>query len=218
MIGGTTLSGRLAAPERVRLDSVADAVAAFAEGRFVIVVDDENRENEGDLICSASTVTAADIAFLVRYTSGIVCVPMAPALLDRLAIPLMVRSNSDPFRTAFTVSVDARRGVTTGVSAADRAHTIRLLAHPAARTADFVSPGHLFPLRGREEGVLARPGHTEAALDLARLAGMRQAGVLAEVVNDDGTMMRAPGLREFADRHGLVMISIADLVEHRRRA
>jgi 3,4-dihydroxy-2-butanone 4-phosphate synthase len=195
----------------VALDPVAEAVDVFRTGGLVVVVDDEDRENEGDLICAAATITAADVAFFVRHTSGIVCVPLPPNTLDRLGIPQMTRHNRDPLSTAFTVSVDARRGVTTGVSAADRAHTIRVLADPGTSADDLVTPGHVFPLRASENGVLDRRGHTEAALDLARLAGVPEAGVLAELVNDDGTMMRGPELRVFADRHRLPMISIADL-------
>ncbi|WP_414639037.1 3,4-dihydroxy-2-butanone-4-phosphate synthase [Actinophytocola sp.] len=191
------------------------AVDVFRTGGLVVVVDDEDRENEGDLICAAATITPDDVAFIVRHTSGIVCVPMSPTMVDRLGIPQMTRRNRDPFSTAFTVSVDARRGVTTGVSAADRAHTIRLLADPHASADDLVTPGHVFPLRAAENGVLDRRGHTEAALDLARLAGVPEAGVLAELVNDDGTMMRGPELRAFADDHQLPLISIADLAAHR---
>ncbi|RCV52986.1 bifunctional 3,4-dihydroxy-2-butanone-4-phosphate synthase/GTP cyclohydrolase II, partial [Marinitenerispora sediminis] len=157
------------------------------------------------------------LAFMIRYTSGVVCVPMLGADLDRLNLPLMTARNEESLRTAYTVTVDARSGVSTGISAADRAHTIRSLADPAAGAADFVRPGHVLPLRYHRGGVLARGGHTEAAVDLARLAGRRPAGVLAEVVNDDGTMTRLPGLRRFADEHGLRLVSIEQLVEYRRR-
>jgi 3,4-dihydroxy-2-butanone 4-phosphate synthase len=200
----------------VALDPVDAAVDVFRTGGLVVVVDDEDRENEGDLICAAATITAADVAFFVRHTSGIICVPLPRTTLDRLGIPQMTRHNRDPLSTAFTVSVDARRGVTTGVSAADRAHTIRVLADPGTTADDLVTPGHVFPLRASENGVLARRGHTEAALDLARLAGVPEAGVLAELVNDDGTMMRGLELRAFADHHRLPMISIADLAACRR--
>jgi 3,4-dihydroxy-2-butanone 4-phosphate synthase len=214
----TATRGSATAPEAgVRLDAVEDAIRAFRSGALVVVVDDEDRENEGDLICSAATVTPADVAFLVRHTTGILCVPMTPAILDRLDVPLMTRRNRERMSTAFTVSVDAREGVTTGVSADDRAHTIRTLADPDSTPDDLVQPGHLFPLRAREGGVLERPGHTEAGVDLARLAGLAPVGVLAELVNDDGSMMRGAELRRFADEHGLVLISIADLAQYRRR-
>ncbi|KAA5835090.1 3,4-dihydroxy-2-butanone-4-phosphate synthase [Saccharopolyspora hirsuta] len=201
----------------LRLDAVEDAVRAFARGRIVVVVDDADRENEGDLICAASTVTPADIAFIVRYTTGIVCAPMAGDLLDRLEIPLMTSRNRDRMSTAFTISVDARDGISTGVSAADRAKTLRTLVDPGSRPDDLVQPGHIFPLRAAGNGVLDRPGHTEAAVDLARLADLPPAGVLAELVNDDGTMMRGQQLRDFADAHGLVLISIEDLIATRNR-
>ncbi|UDY25304.1 bifunctional 3,4-dihydroxy-2-butanone-4-phosphate synthase/GTP cyclohydrolase II [Nocardioides sp. Kera G14] len=201
----------------VRLDSVDRAIADIAAGRAVVVVDDEGRENEGDIIFAAQHATPELMAFTIRHSSGVICAPLAPDEVDRLDLPLMVPDNQDPFRTAFTVSVDARAGVTTGISAADRAWTARLLAEPATTRAELASPGHVFPLRARPGGVLERRGHTEAAVDLARLAGLRPAGVLVEIVNDDGTMKRAPQLREFADEHGLVMISIEDLVRHRQQ-
>jgi len=182
-----------------------------------VVVDDENRENEGDLIAAASLATPELLSFMIRYTSGVICVPMPGADLDRLQLPLMTTQNTERMRTAFTVTVDARNGVTTGISAADRTRTILALADPATTAADLVRPGHIFPLRYAEGGVLRRPGHTEAAVDLARLAGLPAAGVLAEVVNDDGTMARLPRLREFADEHGLALISIEQLIEYRRR-
>jgi 3,4-dihydroxy 2-butanone 4-phosphate synthase/GTP cyclohydrolase II len=201
----------------VRLDTVEEAVADIAAGRAVVVVDDEDRENEGDLVFAASRSTPELVAFTVRHTSGVLCVPMTAALLDRLGIPLMTPHNRERLRTAYTVSVDARLGVTTGISAADRSHTIRVLADSATEPFDLVQPGHIFPLRYREGGVLVRRGHTEAAVDLARLAGLTPAGVVAEVVNDDGTMMRGPELRVFADAHGLRMISIEALIRHRHR-
>jgi len=199
------------------MDRVEDAVAALAAGRTIIVVDDEDRENEGDFILPASTVTAEQLGFVVRHSSGVLCVPMAGERLDRLGLPPMTFHNTDPRQTAFAVTVDARTGVSTGISAADRARTIRLLASEGVGRGDLVSPGHVFPLRYRPGGVLVRPGHTEATIDLLRLAGMPEIGVLVEIVNDDGTMKRAPQLREFADEHGLVMISIRDLVAHRWR-
>src|SRR5579859_726408 len=198
------------------LDDIDRAIKDIAAGRPVVVVDDANRENEGDIIAAASLATPELLAFMIRYTSGVICVPLPGAELDRLQLPLMTSQNTERMRTAFTLSVDAREGVTTGSSAADRAATIARLVDPASTAQDLVRPGHIFPLRYAEGGVLRRPGHTEAAVDLARLAGLPSAGVLAEVVNDDGTMARLPRLREFADEHGLALISIEQLIEHRR--
>ncbi len=203
-------------PADVRLDGVDHAIAEIAAGRPVVVVDDADRENEGDIIFAASKATPALLAFTIRHTSGVICVPMLGAELDRLQLPLMTSQNNERMRTAFTVSVDARDGVSTGISAADRARTVRTLVDSATEPYELVRPGHVFPLRYTPGGVLRRPGHTEAAVDLARLAGLTPAGVLAEVVNDDGTMTRLPGLREFADEHGLALISIAQLIEYRR--
>ena len=202
----------------VVLDSVERAVADIAAGRPVVVVDDADRENEGDIIFAASKATPALLAFTIRHTSGVICVPMLGEELDRLQLPLMTTQNNERMRTAFTVSVDARDGVTTGISAADRARTVRRLVDSATEPYELVRPGHVFPLRYTTGGVLRRPGHTEAAVDLARLAGLSPAGVLAEVVNDDGTMTRLPGLRAFADEHGLALISIAQLIEFRRHS
>jgi 3,4-dihydroxy 2-butanone 4-phosphate synthase/GTP cyclohydrolase II len=201
----------------VRLDTIERAIADIAAGRAVIVVDDEDREDEGDLVFAAAKATPELMAFTIRHSSGVICVPMPAPMLDRLEIPLMTPHNRDRMRTAYTLSVDARDGVTTGISAADRAHTARVLADSATEPWDLTRPGHVFPLRYREGGVLVRRGHTEAAVDLARLAGLTPAGVLVEVVNDDGTMRRAPDLRVFADEHGLAMISIEDLVRYRHR-
>jgi 3,4-dihydroxy 2-butanone 4-phosphate synthase/GTP cyclohydrolase II len=201
----------------IRLDPVERAVADIAAGKAVVVVDDETRENEGDLIFAASKATPELMAFTIRYSSGVICVPMPASMLDRLEIPLMTPHNKDKLRTAYTISVDARDGVSTGISAADRAHTARVLADSATEPWEITRPGHVFPLRYREGGVLMRRGHTEAAVDLASLAGLTPAGVLVEIVNDDGTMKRGPELREFADEHGLAMISIEDLVRYRRR-
>ncbi|HME63960.1 MAG TPA: bifunctional 3,4-dihydroxy-2-butanone-4-phosphate synthase/GTP cyclohydrolase II [Streptosporangiaceae bacterium] len=198
-------------------DDVDRAIKDIAEGRPVVVVDDADRENEGDIILAASLATPELLAFMIRYTSGVICVPLPGAELDRLHLPLMTSQNTEHMRTAFTLSVDAREGVTTGISAADRATTIARLVDPKTTAQDLVRPGHIFPLRYAEGGVLRRPGHTEAAVDLARLAGLPQAGVLAEVVNDDGTMARLPELREFATAHDLALISIEQLVEYRRR-
>ncbi len=201
----------------VRLDTVERAIEDIAAGRAVVVVDDEDRENEGDLIFAASKATPELMGFTIRHSSGVICVPMPADMLDRLEIPLMSPHNEDRLRTAYTVSVDARDGVTTGISAADRAHTARVLADSATEPWEVTRPGHVFPLRYRRGGVLVRRGHTEAAVDLARLAGLTPAGVLVEIVNDDGTMKRGQQLRDFADEHGLAMISIDDLVSFRRR-
>ncbi len=196
-------------------DPIEEVLVDLRQGRIVIVTDDADRENEGDLIFAAEHATPETVAFTVRYTSGVVCVPMEGADLDRLELPLMTRANRESMRTAFTVSVDAREGITTGISAADRARTIRRLAEPLTTPKDFVRPGHIFPLRYRAGGVLSRAGHTEAAVDLARLAGLRPVGVLAEVVNDDGSMARLPELRAFKERHGLKLCSIEDLISYR---
>ena len=206
--------GQVAVP----LDSVEQAIADVAAGRPVVVVDDANRENEGDIIAAASAMTPELMTFMIRYTSGVICAPLTGEALDRLQLPLMTPHNTERMRTAFTISVDARDGVTTGISAADRARTVRALVDSATESYELVRPGHIFPLRYAEGGVLRRPGHTEAAVDLARLAGLTPAGVLAEVVNDDGTMARLPALRAFADEHGLVLISIAQLIEYRRHS
>jgi len=202
---------------KVRLDTVEDAIADIAAGKAVVVVDDEDRENEGDLIFAASKSTPALMAFTIRYSSGVICAPVTAETLDRLAIPLMTPHNRDRHRTAYTVSVDARDGVTTGISAADRSHTVRVLNDSATEPFEITQPGHVFPLRYTEGGVLVRPGHTEAAVDLARLAGLTPAGVISEIVNDDGTMKRGQDLRDFADEHDLSMISIDDLIHYRRR-
>jgi 3,4-dihydroxy 2-butanone 4-phosphate synthase/GTP cyclohydrolase II len=199
------------------LDDVDRAIKDIAAGRPVLVVDDENRENEGDIIFAASMATPELLAFMIRYTSGVICMPMREAELNRLQLPQMTAHNTEHHRTAFTVSVDARDRISTGISAADRAVTIRKLVDPATTAADLVRPGHVFPLRYAEGGVLRRAGHTEAAVDLARLAGLPEAGVLCEVVNDDGTMARLPELRAFANTHDLALISIEQLIEYRRR-
>ena len=201
----------------VRLDPVERAVADIASGKAVVVVDDVDRENEGDLIFAASRSTPELMAFTIRYSSGVICAPVTAETLDRLGIPLMTPNNRERMRTAYTVSVDARDGVSTGISAADRSHTVRVLNDSATEPFEIVQPGHVFPLRYHEGGVLVRPGHTEAAVDLARLAGLSPAGVISEIVNDDGTMKRGQDLRDFADEHDLSMISIEDLIHYRRR-
>jgi len=197
-------------------DTVETAIAAIARGEFVVVVDDTDRENEGDLIVAADAISPAQMAFLVRHSSGLVCVALPGERLDALELPLMVEANSESQQTAFTVSVDYRHGTSTGISAADRALTLNALADPSSRPDDFARPGHLFPLRARAGGVLERPGHTEAALDLALLAGRRPAGVLCEIVNDDGSMARRPELFAFAREHGLPIVSIEQLIAYRR--
>ena len=196
--------------------NIENAIAAIGRGEMVIVVDDADRENEGDLILAAERITPETMGFMIRHTSGVICMPLEGERLDELQLPLMVANNTEAQRTAFTVSVDARKGTTTGISAADRAATIKALLDPSTRPEDLARPGHIFPLRYREGGVLKRAGHTEAAVDLARLAGCYPAGVLAEVTNDDGTMARLPQLEAFAAEHGLQMISIADLIRYRR--
>ncbi|GAA2578889.1 bifunctional 3,4-dihydroxy-2-butanone-4-phosphate synthase/GTP cyclohydrolase II [Actinomadura fulvescens] len=198
-------------------DSIEAAIADIAAGKPVVVVDDEDRENEGDIIFAAAKSTPELLAFTIRYTSGVICVPMEGADLDRLQIPLMTAQNNERMRTAYTISVDARDGVSTGISAADRAKTIRTLCDSATEPYELVRPGHIFPLRYHPGGVLRRRGHTEASVDLARLAGLHPSGVLAEVVNDDGTMARLPELQVFAKEHGLKLVSIEQLVEYRRR-
>jgi 3,4-dihydroxy 2-butanone 4-phosphate synthase / GTP cyclohydrolase II len=207
----------MSAAPNVRLDSVEEAVADIAAGKAVVVVDDEDRENEGDLVFAASKSTPELMAFTIRYSSGVICAPMTAETLDRLGIPLMTPHNRDRHRTAYTVSVDARDGITTGISAADRSRTVRVLNDSATEPFEITQPGHVFPLRYQEGGVLVRPGHTEAAVDLARMAGLSPAGVISEIVNDDGTMKRGQELRDFADEHGLKMISIDDLIHYRRR-
>ena len=201
----------------IPLDEVTRAIKDIADGRPVIVVDDADRENEGDIVFAASKATPELLAFTIRYGRGLICVPMLGPDLDRLNVPQMTSENQEHHGTAFTISVDARRGITTGISAADRAKTIQLLASPDSTPADLVRPGHVFPLRYAEGGVLRRRGHTEAAVDLAVLAGLPPVGVVCEVIGDDGTMLRLPGLRAFADEHGLALISVEQLIEHRRR-
>ncbi len=194
-----------------------EIIAAIGRGEMVVIVDGPDRENEGDLILAADMVTEEKIGFMVRHTSGIVCLPMVGERLDELQLPLMVVDNTEARHTAFTVSIDAREGTTTGISAADRTRTIRAAIDPDTRPLDLTRPGHIFPLRYQAGGVLKRAGHTEAAVDLARLAGRYPAGVLCEVVNDDGTVARLPELTEFVQRHGLLLGSIADLIAYRRR-
>jgi 3,4-dihydroxy 2-butanone 4-phosphate synthase/GTP cyclohydrolase II len=195
--------------------AVEEAIEDFRAGRFVVVVDDDERENEGDLFIAAEHVNEAAIAFMLRYTSGIICVPMAEERLDTLRIPLMVGNNQAQYGTAFTVSVDARKGITTGVAAADRARTIQVLADPKSEPVDLVAPGHIYPLRARDGGVLVRAGHTEASVDLCRLANLQPVAVLCELMSADGKMMRHQALMRFAKRHKLKIISINQLIRHR---
>jgi 3,4-dihydroxy 2-butanone 4-phosphate synthase/GTP cyclohydrolase II len=198
-------------------DSIESAVADIAAGRLVIVTDDENRENEGDLIMAAEKATPQTVNMMIRYCSGIVCVPTVEHQLRRLGLGPMVAANREIHRTDFAVSVDAAEGITTGISAYDRAQTIRLLGDPESRPEQLVQPGHVFPLRARPGGVLERAGHTEAAVDLAILAGLSPSGVLCELVNDDGSVSRLPEILEFRARFGLRLISIAQLIEYRAR-
>jgi 3,4-dihydroxy 2-butanone 4-phosphate synthase / GTP cyclohydrolase II len=197
---------------------IEDAIAAIGAGEMVIVVDDADRENEGDLVMAAEYATPDKIAFFLNHTSGVICIPLKGDRLDALDLPPMVQENTESQRTAFTVSVDYRHGTTTGISAGDRAATIAALIDPATRPGDLARPGHTFPLRYREGGVLKRGGHTEATVDLARMAGLYPAGVLCEIVSEDKTgMARLPELEGFATKHGLLLISIADVIRHRRQ-
>lgn len=208
-------------PERTALTSslqpIERAIEAIGRGDIVIVVDDDDRENEGDLVTAASLATPEKVAFIIRHTSGILCTPMLRDRARALHLDPMIADNDAPLQTAFTVSVDYKPGLTTGISAEERARTIVALGDPANGAADFVRPGHIFPLVAKDGGVLARSGHTEAAVDLAQLANVAPVGLIAELVNDDGSMMRAPQLRRFAYRHNLMMVSIDDLIAYRQR-
>ncbi|MEY2425965.1 MAG: 3,4-dihydroxy 2-butanone 4-phosphate synthase / cyclohydrolase, partial [Actinomycetota bacterium] len=198
---------------------IEKAVAAIGRGEIVVVVDDEDRENEGDLIMAAEFATPESIAFFLQHTSGVICMPLLGERLDELSLPLMVSVNTESNRTAFTVSVDYRHGTTTGISSADRAATISALIDPKTRPEDLARPGHIFPLRYREGGTLNRAGHTEAAVDLSRMAGLYPAGILCEIVSEDKSdMARLPELEKFCDEHGLLLISIADLIRYRRQS
>src|SRR3990172_6343312 len=201
------------------LVTIEEAIEEYRNGRFVIIVDDEDRENEGDLTLPAQFVTTEHINFMSRYGRGLICIALQGERLDQLRIPMMVqeRENDSRFGTAFTVSVEARYGVTTGISAADRATTILTAINPKAKPLDLVSPGHIFPLRAREGGVLVRSGQTEGSVDIARLAGLYPAGVICEIMNDDGTMARVPQLMEFSKRFGIKVITIKDLIEYRMK-
>ncbi|MEM7565677.1 MAG: 3,4-dihydroxy-2-butanone-4-phosphate synthase [Pseudomonadota bacterium] len=205
-------------PSETTLDTIPDAIAAIAAGELVVVVDDTDRENEGDLIMAASKATPEKMGFMVRHTSGIICVPMEADRAEALNLAPMVANNLDPLRTAFTVSVDYKPGMTTGISGQERANTANALANDNVVGQDFIRPGHMFPLTAREGGVLTRSGHTEAATDLAKLAGLPGVGVLAEVMNDDGTVKRLPELLRFAAEYGLKIVSIEDLIRHRTQS
>lgn len=193
---------------------IEDAIEAISRGEMVIVVDDEDRENEGDIIAASDSITPQQIAFMMNHARGLICVAMPGERLDALDIPLMVSRNTESLKTAFTVSVDYIPGTTTGISAADRAKTVRALVSGGSRPEDFARPGHIFPLRANPAGVLGRTGHTEAAVDLCRLAGKYPCGTICEVANDDGTMARLPQLEIFAERHGLLVVTIKDLVAY----
>ena len=197
--------------------AIDEAIEDIREGRMIIIVDDEDRENEGDLAVCAEKVTSEQINFMARHGRGLICLPMTEERLDHLEIPLMVEKNTSPYGTAFCVSIEARAGVSTGISAADRARTVRVAVDPSTRPADLVRPGHVFPLRAAPGGVLKRAGQTEAVVDLARLAGLHPAGVICEVMNEDGTMARVPQLMTFAARHGINVITVADLIKYRMR-
>ena len=218
--GGPVPRGRLSladAPRRGPFAPVDEAVDAIREGRMVIVVDDEDRENEGDLTIAAEKTTPELINFMAKHGRGLICLPMTGDWLDRLDIPLMVRENTSQFATAFCVSIEAKESTSTGISASDRAITARAAADPTTQPRDLARPGHMFPLRARDGGVLVRAGQTEAAVDLARIAGLHPVGVICEIMNEDGTMARVPQLRRFARRHKLLMITIADLIKYRMR-
>lgn len=201
---------------RESFDTIEEALKDFKDGKFLIVVDNEDRENEGDLIVSAQKVTQEQMTFMIRHTSGMICVGMSGEILEKLELPPMVANNTDKHQTAYTVSVDAREGTTTGISAGDRTRTSNALAAADAKAADFSRPGHMFPLRARPNGVLERMGHTEASVDLCRMCGLPQAGVLSEIAKDDGTMARRDHLLKFAVVHDLKIITIADMIKYRK--
>src|SRR3989338_483939 len=203
--------------ETIKFDPIEEVIAEIAKGNFVIMVDDESRENEGDLIFAAQFVTSEKVNFMMKEARGLICAPLPDDRLFRLGLKDMVTRSEDPIATAFTISVDARLGITTGISAHDRARTIEILADPKTKLNDLLTPGHIFPLRAKYGGVLIRAGHTEAAVDLARLAGLTPAGVICEIINDDGTMARTPELLAFAKRHGLKIGTIKGLIAYRRQ-
>jgi 3,4-dihydroxy 2-butanone 4-phosphate synthase / GTP cyclohydrolase II len=204
-------------PNAPRTSSVEEAVAAVRDGRMIIIVDDEDRENEGDLMVAADKATADSVNFMARYGRGLICLPLTRERLEELNLPLMVQDNTARFQTAFTVTIDAKEGVSTGISAADRARTILAAIDPATRPEDLARPGHILPLQAKEGGVLARAGQTEASVDVARLAGLRPAGVICEVMNEDGTMARMPQLERLSAEFGLPILTVADLIKYRMR-
>ena len=195
---------------------IESAIKLMQRGKFLIVVDDENRENEGDIVIAAEKATPSKLNYMLKHARGIMCLPTAAERLDELKIPLMVSDNSDKFNTPFTVSIDAKRNTTTGVSVSDRLETIKVILNKDSKPEDLVRPGHMFPLRANGNGVLDRPGHTEAAVDLCKLAGLSQVAIIAEIMNDDGSMARLEDLEEFAKKHNLEMITIKDLIEYRK--
>ncbi len=202
-------------PAAAKLCSVNAAAEELAKGRMVILIDDEDRENEGDLVCAAERVTPEIVNFMARHGRGLICLALTPEKVDSLGLPLMTEKNRARFSTAFTVSIEARHGVTTGISAADRAKTIKTAVNPGAKPEDLVSPGHVFPLRAREGGVLVRAGQTEGSVDLARIAGLIPAGVICEIMKDDGTMARLPDLEKFAAEHGLGILTVKEIINYR---
>ncbi len=199
------------------ISSIEEAIKDIREGKFVIIVDDEDRENEGDLAIAAEKITTEAVNFMVKHARGLVCLPVKGERLDELEIPMMVSHNTSKFTTAFTVSIEAKHGVTTGISAKDRAETIKAVINPETKPSDIARPGHIFPLRAREGGVLVRAGHTEAIVDLAKMAGLYPAGVICEIMSEDGSMAKLPELKEIADKFGIKIVSIADLITYRRR-
>lgn len=199
------------------LSSIEEAIKDIKDGKFVIIVDDEDRENEGDLAIAAEKVSTEAVNFMVKHARGLVCLPIKGERLDELEIPMMVSHNTSRYETAFTVSIEAKHGVTTGISAKDRAETIKAVINPETKASDIARPGHIFPLRAKEGGVLVRAGHTEAIVDLAKLAGLYPAGVICEVMSEDGSMAKLPELKELADKFGIKIVSIADLITYRRR-
>ena len=208
----------MSSPQQIAFDSIEDAIADIKEGNIIIVVDDENRENEGDFVAAAECATPELINFMAQHGRGLICTPLAESYCNKLDLYPMVQNNTDPMGTAFTVSVDLNgNGVTSGISAADRAKTVQALVNNNSKPTDFIRPGHVFPLTAKEGGVLRRTGHTEAAIDFARLAGFKPAGVIVEIMNEDGTMARLPQLRQVADKYNLKLVSIEDLVAYRMK-
>lgn len=204
------------ADNELRFDDIQEAIADIGQGKMVILVDDEDRENEGDLVCAAEKVTPEVINFMASKAKGLICLSLEQKIANRLDLPPMVEDNKSPYHTNFTVSIEAREGVTTGISAADRAHTIRTAVAPESAPEDLVRPGHIFPLRAKNGGVLVRAGQTEGSVDMARLAGLSPSAVICEIMDEDGSMARYPSLRIFADKHGIKLVTIADLIAYRK--